>query len=81
MQDTQLLKAEIISSLEILPSSSLRTLAEFVAFLRERAGHDARMEERIIQLGGLWIDTADITAEDIAEARREMWGDLGKDDL
>jgi hypothetical protein len=54
-------------------------------------GYDTRHTERsdglsdsrrvevppVIQLGGLWSETPTITAADIAEARREMWGNLG----
>lgn len=33
---------------------------------------------KIVKLEGLWKDSPEITEEDIAEARREMWGCLGK---
>ena len=78
MQDVQTLKTEIISTLDVLPASSLQTLAEFVAFLREKTGQLPDAKGRIIKMGGLWADTPEITAEDIAEARREMWGKLGE---
>ena len=81
MQDIQTLKTEIISTLDALPASSLQTLAEFVAFLREKAEQPPDAGERIIKLGGLWADTSEITADDIEEARREMWGKLGEREL
>ena len=35
----------------------------------------------IVRLGGLWKDLGvEITDEDIAEARREMWGQIGEVD-
>lgn len=33
---------------------------------------------KIVKLGGLW-EGIDITEEDIAQARREMWGKFGQD--
>ena len=81
MQDTQTLKAKIITTLDTLPESSLQTLAEFVAFLREKAEQPPDTVERIIKLGGLWAGTPEITDEDIAAARREMWGNLGEREL
>jgi prevent-host-death family protein len=33
--------------------------------------------ERVIKLGGLWKGSREITAEDLTQARREMWGRLG----
>jgi hypothetical protein len=74
MQDLQTLKTEIVSALDYLPPSSLQTLAEFVAFLRAKGGQQPDAKGRIIKLGGLWTGTPEITAEDIAEARHEMWG-------
>jgi hypothetical protein len=74
LQDLQTLKTEIVSALDYLPPCSLQTLAEFVAFLRAKGGQRPDAKGRIIQLGRLWADTPEITAEDIAEARHEMWG-------
>ena len=37
--------------------------------------------KRIVKLGGLWAGTPEITEQDIAEARRDMWGRLGDRDL
>jgi hypothetical protein len=38
MQDTQRLKAKIITLLDFLPADSLKLLAEFAAFLRAKSG-------------------------------------------
>ena len=76
-QDVATLKAEIISALDLLPPENLRLLREFVAFLRSRDEQPAP-QGRIVKLGGLWAGTPEITEEDIAEARREMWGHFGE---
>lgn len=38
VQDTQMLKAKIVSLLELLPADSLNLLAEFAAFLGAKSG-------------------------------------------
>ena len=76
-QDVMTLKAEIISALDLLPPEDLRPLRDFVAFLRSRVEQPAS-RERVVKLGGLWAGTPEITEEDIAEARREMWGRFGE---
>ena len=76
-QDTQILKSEITSALDDLPPESLVLLSEFTTFLREKAGI-SKSQKNIIKLGGLWADAAEITEEDIAEVRREMWGEFGE---
>ncbi len=75
MSNTAALKTAIMSSLDVLPASSLETLAEFTSFLRAKSHKQTR--PRVVKLGGLWSNTPLITEEHIAEARREMWGSLG----
>jgi len=77
-QDVATLKREITSVLDFLPPESLQLLRDFAAFLRARAGQPTPQEGRIVKLGGLWAGTPEITEEDIAEARREMWGHFGE---
>jgi hypothetical protein len=78
-QDVAILKAKIILALDLLPPESLQLLQEFVDFLRSRAKEPA--SRRIVKLGGLWAGTPEITEEDIAEARREMWGHFGEREI
>ena len=80
MQNTQTLKTDIISALNNLPAESLKLLAEFAVFLQAKT-EDVGNQKPIIKLGGLWAGTPKITAEDIAEARSEMWGNLGEREL
>ena len=52
--------------------------------LLEQLGKVSRVEykqgQRIIRLGGIWKDLGiEITEEDIATARQEMWGRMPRD--
>lgn len=80
MQHSQALKFDIISALDTLPEESLQVLSDFAAFLQARY-KSAEQQKPVITLGGLWEGTATITDEDITEARREMWGNLGEREL
>lgn len=81
MQHAEALKTEISARLNNLPLHSLQTLANFAAFLQ--AGYRRKPSDgrKIVKLGGLWEGTPDLTPEDIAEARREVWGKLGDRDI
>ena len=53
--------------------------------LLEQLCYEGRVEvkqgRRIVRLGGLWKDLGiEITEEDIAQARKEMWGRIGEID-
>ncbi len=76
-RDVAMLKLEITSALDLLPPDSLRLLRDFVAFLRSQVEQPIP-QERVVKMGGLWADTPEITEEDIAEARQEMWSNFGK---
>ena len=64
-------KEQIIHVLDELPPESLRKVQQFLDSLRfksqERAGEPA------VAIGGL-LEEYRFTEEDIAQARREMWG-------
>jgi hypothetical protein len=75
MSNTAILKTTILASLDDLPASSLETLAEFTSFLRAKSHRQTK--PRVVKLRGLWSKAPTITEEDIAEARREMWGNFG----
>lgn len=73
-QNVQRLKTEIIAALDLLPFDSLKLLAEFVSFLRLKAGNlppgqtdaqqepQSKVEDPILQLGTHPI------AEDVTDA-------------
>ncbi len=59
-----------------LPPEKQKAVLEFVASLKEQDGP----RKPLRSLRGLWADLGfDITEEDIAEARREMWGNFPRD--
>ena len=69
---------EIFEAVSDLPPEQLPELRAFIEFLRFKSEKRPR---NLIQLGGLWKDLPPITEEDIAEARREMWGEFGEREI
>jgi hypothetical protein len=67
MQDSvESKKARLHQLVDHLPAERLETAEHLLERLRS--------ETQTVQLGGLWEDLGiEITEEDIAEARREMW--------
>ncbi|MFB0535445.1 MAG: hypothetical protein ACETWR_10725 [Anaerolineae bacterium] len=66
-----MIKEQIIHTLDELPPESLREVQQFLDFLRFKNQNRAR--QPALALGGL-LDGYRFTEEDIAQARREMWG-------
>jgi len=64
-------KEQIIHTLNELPPWSLLEVQRFLDFLRFRT--QERTRESAVALGGL-LNGYRFTEEDIAQARREMWG-------
>ncbi len=61
-----------------LPNESLAVILEFIEFMKYKKQH-VSSEAPSVKLGGLLRDAnVDITENDIAQARREMWGHLGE---
>jgi hypothetical protein len=71
-------KDDVIRALDELPAESLVEVRRFVDFMRFKAQSRPR---KLVKLGGLWKDWPPITDEDIAQARREMWGSFGEREL
>jgi hypothetical protein len=66
----------VLEKLRDLPPEKQKEVLDFVEFLKEknRTKHPRR------SLLGLWADlNIDLTGEDIAAARREMWGNFPRD--
>ena len=63
-------KEQIICTLDVLPPESLHKVQQFLDSLRFKNQEQAR--EPAVALGGL-LQGYRFTAEDIAQARREMW--------
>lgn len=79
--DTNVLARQIYEQARQLPPESLTDLAQYVEFLRFKAG-DGLVDEpdhpkgvRVINLRGL-LKGYDFSPELLAEARREMWSSL-----
>jgi hypothetical protein len=60
-----------------VPADKQKEVLDFVEFLKEKNA-DAKQPRR--SLRGLWADVnIHITEEDIARARRDMWGNFPQD--
>jgi hypothetical protein len=68
----------ILERVRALPPEKQNEVLDFAEFLRNRSvSHAAHTPLR-----GLWKDLGvSITESDIAEARREMWGNFARDDV
>lgn len=68
----------IASKLRVMAPHRQREVLDFVEFLE----HKDAAKRPLRSVEGLWADqSVDITAEDIARARREMWGNFPKGDI
>jgi uncharacterized protein DUF2281 len=70
------IEEQVLEKLRELPAEKQQEVLDFVAFLKEKNGSRTPLRS----LRGLWKDFGiHITEEDIAEARREMWGNFPRD--
>jgi len=66
----------VLEKLRDLPPEKQKEVLDFVDFLTVKNGP----KKPLRSLRGLWEDlNIDITEEDIAQARREMWGNFPRD--
>ena len=74
-------KERIVSLLDELPAEALAEVVSFVEFQRYKLSNRPTSAPRFqpTPMGGLWKGV-EITEEDIAEARREMWGRFADDE-
>lgn len=69
----------LIETFKQLPYAKQEEVLDFVRFLRSR---EPAVPQPRQSLYGLWADlSAPISAEDIDEARREMWGNFPREDI
>jgi hypothetical protein len=66
-------KEDILQTLEELPAESLAEVWQFLSYLKFKMA--TKLPEGIASLGGL-LQGYCFSEKDIAEARREMWGNL-----
>ena len=70
------IEQQLLEKLRALPPEKQKAVLEFVDSLKEKNG--SKKPRRNVR--GLWADlNINITEEDIAEARREMWGNFPRD--
>ena len=70
------IEERVLENLRDLPADKQKEVLDFVNFLRQRNGGTNPRRS----LRGLWKDlNIEITEEDIALARREMWGNFPRD--
>jgi hypothetical protein len=70
------IEQQVLEKARDLPPEKEKAVLDFVDFLREKTG----AKKPLRTLRGLWKDLdIDITEEDIAQARREMWGHFPRD--
>ena len=66
----------LIEKLRVLPPDKQQEVLDFIEFLQRKA----KIAQPRRSLEGLWADLGvDITEEEIAEVRREMWGNFPRD--
>ena len=72
------IEKSVLEKLVKLPVDKQKEVLDFVESLEKKAGH--RRSRRSPK--GLWSDLGvNISPEDIAEARREMWGGFPREDV
>jgi hypothetical protein len=71
------LKKQMLALLDTLSDDALAEVATFLDYQRSKVAHGETAETpyRPIALAGLWSNHQ-ISDEDIADVRREMWGRL-----
>lgn len=70
------IEQQVLEKLRALPPERQNEVLEFVDFLKQKDGPKKPRRS----LRGLWKDlNIEITEEDIAQARREMWGNFPRD--
>lgn len=72
------LEQTVLTKLRALPVDKQQEVLDFVEFLEQKTG--AKKPRRSVM--GLCADLGiNISAEDIDEARREMWGNFPREDI
>lgn len=81
MSTVQVTPEEIFEQIKDLPPESLKELVYFIEFLRfklkEREGEEKTPYRIVARLEGI-LDGYNITDEEIAAARQEMWSKFGR---
>ncbi len=76
MQSLANLEQTLLENLRQLPPEKQQEVLDFAEFLRQKTA----LKQPHRSLKGLWADLdIHISEEDIAEARREMWGNFPRE--
>jgi hypothetical protein len=70
------IEEQVVAKLRALPPHRQHEVLAFVESLAPKKRAPKRRNFR-----GLWKGQVNISAEEIAEARREMWGNFPRDDI
>jgi len=71
------LEEDVMARMRSLPPEKRKEVLDFVEFLAHQAANDSPKPRK--SLYGLWANLkVDVSPEDLAEARREMWGNFPK---
>ncbi len=71
------IEQQLLEKLRELSPEKQKEVLDFVDLLKEKTGVPKKPRRSLL---GLWADlNIHITHEDIAEARREMWGNFPRD--
>jgi hypothetical protein len=69
---------QVVEKLRALPPEKQQEVLDFIEFLAQQK----RPKRPIRSVEGLWADLGfDVSEEDIAEARKEMWGNFPREDI
>ena len=79
METVQEKKEKLHQLVDSLPPDRLDAAEVFMEQLQRESRVAVKDGKLIVRLGGLWKGV-EITEEDIAEARQEMWGRMGQDE-
>jgi hypothetical protein len=72
------IESQVVDTLRILPKEKQKEVLDFAQFLCQKSGK----KKPLRSLMGLCSDLGiEITAEDIDEARKEMWGNFPREDI
>jgi hypothetical protein len=72
------LEQAVLEKLRQLPVDKQREVLDFAEFLHQKVTPKAPLRS----VKGLWADlNIEITEEDIAQARKEMWGNFPEEDI
>ena len=72
------MEQELVAVFNQLPYGKRQELLDFAQFLRSKEPTPSQPRK---SLYGLLADTPSISAEDIDEARKEMWGNFPREDI